>query len=238
MPLFTAIFAAIAVVICFVMWRKQVAVKREAIVRHFVLPRGLFLKLRNHHPDLTEKQCQLVAQGLRQFFYAYLKSGCQFVSMPSQVADDLWHEFILYTKEYQQFCNQAFGCFLHHTPAVVLSADKQNNTGIRRTWRYACKDENINARAPERIPLLFALDSKLKIPNGFRYIANCDGVRRAGVAEGSSQSIHCGGDFSSSSFDGGTSGLDFSNDGGSSDSSSDSGGSDSGGGGCGGGSSD
>eukprot|EP01034_Spumella_vulgaris_P038231 gene38231-47204_t len=72
------------------------------------------------HPQLTTKECQLVAQGLRQFFLAHLKSGRKYVSMPSQVADDLWHEFILYTMNYQQFCQHAFGRFLHHTPAVVL----------------------------------------------------------------------------------------------------------------------
>ncbi len=235
MPVFAVVLVVLAVVVCLILWSKQVDARREAAVRHYVLPRGLFLKLRNHHPDLTEKECQLVAQGLRQFFYAHLKSGCQYVSMPSQVADDLWHEFILYTKEYQQFCNQAFGRFLHHTPAVVLSTNQQNNTGIRRTWRYACMDENINVRSPDRLPLLFALDSKLKIANGFRYAPNCDGVRRL-EAVGSSAGgvvVHCGGDFASTSFDGSTSGLDSSGDSGSSDSSSDGGG-----GGCGGSSSD
>jgi len=38
--------------------------------------------------------------GLRQFFLAHLKSGRRYVSMPSQVADGLWHEFILFTKNY------------------------------------------------------------------------------------------------------------------------------------------
>jgi hypothetical protein len=54
------------------------------------------------------------------------------------VADDLWHEFILYTKNYEQFCRKAFGRFLHHTPAAVLSKGQQGNAGIRRTWFYAC----------------------------------------------------------------------------------------------------
>lgn len=48
--------------------------------------------------------------------------------MPSQVTDDLWHEFILCTRHYDAFCRRAFGGFLHHTPAVVLSRDRQNNS--------------------------------------------------------------------------------------------------------------
>ena len=82
--------------------------------------------------------------GLRQFFLAYLMSGKRYVSMPSQVADDLWHEFILYTRDYDAFCRRAFGVFLHHTPAVVLSEHRKSNEGLRRVWWYCCKYENID----------------------------------------------------------------------------------------------
>ncbi|HVF17642.1 MAG TPA: hypothetical protein VNA21_12045, partial [Steroidobacteraceae bacterium] len=81
----------------------------------------------------------------------------------SQVADDLWHEFILYTRGYEMFCKRAFGRFMHHTPAIAMGASEQNNDGLRRTWRHACWEENINPRSPTRLPLLFALDAKLGV---------------------------------------------------------------------------
>jgi len=116
---------------------------------------------------------------------------------------------------------------MHHTPAVVLGADKQNNTGLRRTWWYACIEENINPRQPTRLPLLFALDAKLKVGDGFIYTPNCEALRDNSSGSGTS---HCGGDFSSSSYDGSTDGF------GDSSSGDGSGGGDSGGdGGCGGG---
>jgi hypothetical protein len=62
---------------------------------------------------------QLVTRALRQFFLAHLHSGRRYVSMSSQVADDLWHEFILCTRNYDAFCRRAFGRFVHHTPAVA-----------------------------------------------------------------------------------------------------------------------
>jgi hypothetical protein len=74
------------------LWQRQLRLRREAYIRNFILPKGLYEKLREHHPNLTMKACQLVSQGLRQFFLAHMKSGRQFVSMPSQVADDLWTE--------------------------------------------------------------------------------------------------------------------------------------------------
>jgi hypothetical protein len=139
--------------------------------------------------------------------------------MPSQVADDLWHEFILYTKAYEDFCKQAFGRFLHHTPAAVLAPGaRSSNEGLRRVWFQCCKQENIDPRNATRLPLLFALDAKFNIPGGYRYAPDCEELRRGGQ-----RSTQCGGDFSNTSFDGGTSGFGDGDGGGD------------GGGGCGGG---
>jgi len=228
---------ALAIVLAaFVLQRRYTALRREDYIRHAELPRGLFDKLRAKHPQLTLKDCQLVAHGLRQFFLAHLKSGRRFVAMPSQVVDDLWHEFILYTRNYEHFCRLAFGRFMHHTPAVVLGSARQQNEGLRRCWWQVCREENINPNAPTRLPLLFALDAKLNIPNGFVYVPDCSGVRRAG-ADGSSSgsTTYCGGHFSDPSIDGGTAGL---GDGGAESAApSDAGGGSDGcgGGGCGGG---
>lgn len=131
--------------------------------------------------------------------------------MPSQVADDLWHEFILSTRHYQLFCDQAFGRFLHHSPAAVLSSKKDTNEGLRRCWVQVCKEELIDPRKPTRLPLLFALDSQLEIPNGFYYAVDCSGLQskdKDGAPDSAGVIIHCGGAFTSSSYDGGTSGFD------------------------------
>lgn len=226
----TAISAALGVALLIVWSRSRTAARAEHI-RSYMFPRGLLDRFGVKRPELTLKERQLVARALRQFFLAHLKSGGKFVSMPSQVADDLWHEFILYTRHYETFCKEAFGSFMHHTPAVVLGADRQNNSGLRRAWWYCCLEENINPKAATRLPLLFSLDEKLNIENGFRYAVDCKGVKRDG-AQGSGGTVHCGGDMSSSSFDGSTDGFgDSSSSFG--DTSSDSAGD--GGGGCGGG---
>lgn len=215
------------------LWTRTRRSQRAEFIRSYTFPLGLFEKLRRKHPQLSLKDCQLVTQGLRQFYLAHLKSGRQFVSMPSQVVDDLWHEFILYTRNYDGFCRKAFGRFLHHTPAVVLGSARQSNTGLRRCWWYACREENIDPRRPTRLPLLFALDAKLGIADGFRYAADCRGLRREGANGGGI--VYCGGDFASSDVDGSTAG--FGDSPASADASSGDGGSDGGGcgGGCGGG---
>jgi hypothetical protein len=76
---------------------------------------------------------------------------------------------------------------------------------LRRCWRLVCLEENINPRKPSRLPLLFALNRKLAIANGFHYAADCGGVLREG--DSGSTGTYCGGDFANSAIDGGTAGL-------------------------------
>ena len=190
-----------------VVWSRWRQLARAEFIRTYTFPPGLMERLAKRRPELAYKDRHLVSRGLRQFFLAYLKGGRRFVSMPSQVVDDLWHEFILYTRHYEAFCKQAFGDLLHHTPAAVLSTDRRNNTGLRRVWWHACKDENIDPAKPSRLPLLFALDAKLGIADGFHYTPDCAALRKNQHNDGGSVGAYCGGDFSDSSFDGSTDGF-------------------------------
>ncbi len=195
----------ISIILMVILWSRQQALARVEFIRSYMFPTGLLEKLSLQYPELEAKDRQLVARALRHFFIAHSKSGRKFVSMPSQVVDGLWHEFILYTRQYDRFCQKAFGRFLHHMPAVVLGQDRQNNAGLRRVWWYACLEENINPKKATRLPLLFAIDAKLKISNGFHYVIDCKGIKPE--SEDSCRSVYCGGDITSTDFDGGIDGF-------------------------------
>jgi hypothetical protein len=209
---------------------------RRQFIRDAEFPRFLAAKVLEAHPGLQPRDAELVLRGLRQFFMAYLRSGRQFVGMPSKVVDSAWHAYILHTQGYALWCERAFGHMLHHTPAEAMGSNARRNNGLRRTWYWACKEESINPRKPARLPLLFALDSKFGIEGGYRYTPDCHAVGAQSDAGG-----YCGTDFGGNSSDGGGcgggdfGGSDSSSD--SSSSSSDGGSSDGGGcgGGCGGG---
>jgi hypothetical protein len=214
---------------------------RRQFIREARMPPFLIGKLRAAHPGLSVRDAELVLRGLRQFFMAHLRSGRKFVAMPSKVVDTAWHEFILHTQGYQNWCKAAFGGMLHHSPAEVLGKDPKRNDGLRRTWYWACKEESIDPRKPSRLPLLFALDVKFGIPGGFDYVPDCKAIDRQ-----SGSDAYCGTSFGDSSSDGGGAG-DAGGFGGSESSSSgdgggggDSSGGDGGGcgGGCGGGGGD
>ncbi|CAN5695955.1 hypothetical protein BH10PSE18_BH10PSE18_42170 [soil metagenome] len=210
---------------------------RRQFVREARLPPFLLDKLRDIYPQLQPRDTELVVRGLRQFFMAHLRSRRQFVGMPSKVVDAAWHEFILHTQAYQQWCRYAFGGMLHHTPAEVLGRSAKRNDGLRRAWYWACKEESIDPRQPSRLPLLFALDAKFAIVGGFGYVPDCGGIDRA-----ASSGTHCGTSFSdtpSDSSPGDSNGFGGSESGSGESSATDSGSSDGGsgcgGGGCGGG---
>ena len=142
-------------------------------IKTYVFHTSIRDKLLKKHPQLTPDQLHLVFRALRDYFYMCNQAKRRMVAMPSQVVDDAWHEFILFTRAYKLFCSKSLGRFLHHTPTEAMSSPTIAQEGIKRAWRLACAKENINPRTPEKLPLIFEIDSRLNITNGFRYSLNC-----------------------------------------------------------------
>lgn len=188
------------------LWGVWLRWQRERVVREAPLPQRLQRKLREAYPHLGAKDTALVERGLRQYFWACLRSQRRHVAMPSQAVDAMWHEFILHTQAYRDWCALALGRFLHHTPAEALGPRAHSNDGLRRAWYWACRDEAIDPRTPTRLPLLFALDAKLAIPHGFVYQPDCGRHGHPDHASGSA-TAHCGTHFSDSAYSGDADGF-------------------------------
>jgi hypothetical protein len=142
-------------------------------IERYHFHKGIRQKLSQKHPQLTEQQLDLVFQGLRDYFRICHQAKNRMVSMPSQVIDDAWHEFILSTRIYEKFCAKAMGGFLHHTPTEAMPTPTLAKIGIKRCWRLACALEQINPKKPVQLPLIFAMDGLLNIDNGFIYQLDC-----------------------------------------------------------------
>lgn len=173
---------------------------REHHIRSYIFPSGVLEAVSRSYLRLEPKDVQLAARALRQFFLVHQRAGGQLVAMPSEVADALWHAFILDTRAYRTFCQGAFGGYLHHIPegSVMRAADK-DRMATWRTWRLACLEENIHPLQATRLPLLFALDAKLNIPGAvvydptrFRKPESADG-RGGGGCGGAGSGDGCGG---------------------------------------------
>jgi hypothetical protein len=66
--------------------------------------------------DMPTQKRQLLIKEMLKFLFLRSTYNKGFVPLTGE-ADEVWHEFILYTKEYEKFC-QALpgGFFIHHTP--------------------------------------------------------------------------------------------------------------------------
>lgn len=156
----------------FLLFKIRQKQQRRFIKRYRFHP-ALKKKLKQRYPHLNDHQVGLVFDGLRDYFLFCHQAGRKMVAMPSQVVDVAWHEFILFTRAYASFSRRAIGRFLHHTPTEAMRSQTLAQEGIKRAWRLACANEQINPAAPSHLPLLFALDGKLAIQDGFVYAPDC-----------------------------------------------------------------
>lgn len=188
------IVIAILLLIATVLWRHWSRQRRATYIDAFPYQRMLDQRLAARRPELSETQRSEVFAALLDYFAICNKAGRRMVAMPSQAADDAWHEFILFTRQYDKYCRKAFGRFLHHTPAEAMSSPTQASQGLRRAWRLACRREGIDPQKPERLPRLFALDARLGIAGGFVYHLDCMAAHQGGDASGYCAShMGCGG---------------------------------------------
>lgn len=146
---------------------------RLSYIGSYQFPSRVTKRLKESYPHLRDQDVDSVLDALRDYFHICSLAKRRMVAMPSQAVDLAWHEFILFTRNYDLFCRRAIGRFLHHTPTEAMSSPTLAQEGIRRAWRLACAKDHIDPKRPTHLPLLFAIDGLLKIDDGFIYTLNC-----------------------------------------------------------------
>ncbi|MGZ9030524.1 MAG: glycine-rich domain-containing protein [Burkholderiaceae bacterium] len=192
-PIVIFVAAAVAGVVMLAVAGTRRRQARERFIDDFRFPPGVRQRVLKRYPHLTDDQLDLVFHALRDYFHLCRKARRRLLAMPSQVVDVAWHEFILFTRNYQAFCSRSLGRFLHHTPTEAMADRTIATEGIKRTWRLACLREGIDPKAATAIPLLFAIDGRLGIEDGFHYVLNCTHMVAAANSNGFCAShIGCG----------------------------------------------
>jgi hypothetical protein len=146
-------------------WAAAHHVSRARRARHidqYVFPPGIRERVQRRYPQLSDSQLDLVINALRDYFQLCREADRRMLAMPSQVVDVAWHEFILFTRNYREFCRKSFGRFLHHTPSEAMSDPTTATDGIKRSWRLACRRAGIDPLAATAVPLLFAIDRRAR----------------------------------------------------------------------------
>jgi hypothetical protein len=197
------ILVSVLLIIGWIIYYSMTKTSRLRYLENYKFHQGIQAKVAKRYPHLSEDQLTLVLDTLRDYFFMTHRAHKMMVSMPSQVVDVAWHEFILFTRLYNDFCRHCFGRYLHHTPTEVMKSQTVAQEGIKKTWRLACTSEKIDPTKPDRLPMIFAIDALLAIPDGFHYSLDCTNPSSPAYGDGycanhigctSSCASGCGGD--------------------------------------------
>ncbi|WP_137791390.1 hypothetical protein [Bacillus sp. E(2018)] len=89
------------------------------------LPREFKEKIKrrylSEHPKATDAYFEVLFYELQRFFI--MCSLLNNVPMFSKKVDDIWHEMLMYTKEYEKFSTELCGEHIHHAPNDVVEPD-------------------------------------------------------------------------------------------------------------------
>jgi hypothetical protein len=147
---------------------------RRLFIETYPFPRVLRFKLEQAYPHLSHEQTTMVLEGLRTWFRMINEHRRANFGMPSVAVDTAWHEFILLTQQYADFCQQAFGRFLHHAP--TNGDQKAKSDGLARTYGLGATAAlgvvglaGIAGATALSGRDLFSLDQQLGIPGGNEY---------------------------------------------------------------------
>ncbi|MEX0672849.1 MAG: hypothetical protein WD175_02200 [Candidatus Paceibacterota bacterium] len=80
-------------------------------------------RIAQHMNISIEEACQLFLD-LQMFLWMAAQSEQPCV--PAPLIDDAWHEFLVYTREYEAFCAEYCGGFMHHQPHLGEDVEEVN----------------------------------------------------------------------------------------------------------------
>ena len=115
----------------------RVHVNREAIMSY---KNDLVVKRYANRFKVSEEYASRLFYAMKQMLW--LSTVHEGVN-PSKEVDDMWHWFILHTKQYIEFCGEFFGHYVHHSPADTADVDAYQATRHAVAERFGALDIEI-----------------------------------------------------------------------------------------------
>jgi hypothetical protein len=106
---------------------------------------GVIRRFAREHPELAA-EAEHVFEDLLRFFWASRRHELDRREAPEREElnfayimdeemrpiDQMWHIFLLYTKDYAEFCQDHFGEFLHHLPDIVDRMEERDTSAFEQ----------------------------------------------------------------------------------------------------------
>lgn len=80
--------------------------------------------------DVTEAEATDIFQETKKFLFVCQADGV-FIPDDLLILDEMWHNFILFTKEYHAFCDRYFNRYFHHLPASKKEKEEQKTRNLQ-----------------------------------------------------------------------------------------------------------
>lgn len=81
-----------------------------------------------HKLNLSPEDAQQLFEDMLRFLWLSAMFGNV---QPTTTIDEAWHLFILFTRDYRNFCEQFFGEFIDHRPHYPNDPPNDGSTGVR-----------------------------------------------------------------------------------------------------------
>lgn len=92
---------------------------KERLSEIMAYQNSLLIRRYSVNEGVDEKIAVRHFQELKKFLVVCsLNTGGQRIT-PSRKLDEVWHTFILFTKDYREFCNRYFGKMIDHKPTLI-----------------------------------------------------------------------------------------------------------------------
>jgi hypothetical protein len=69
--------------------------------------------------NLSKEDAELLFQDTMRFLYLVTVNTPADPLYPPKMVDEGWHHFLMFTQDYQKFCQDFFGRFIHHRPRYI-----------------------------------------------------------------------------------------------------------------------
>jgi hypothetical protein len=100
------------------------------------IDQGMFLALSYEAPFLIEKllkdhivetaeEAEALFREVKRYIVLTRFDRTKIWAMHSLRIDEIWHQFILFTKEYGEFCQRFFGNYVHHAPSNAPKSEEE-----------------------------------------------------------------------------------------------------------------
>src|SRR3989338_3129674 len=95
-----------------------------------LLPEQVSARYADKHPELSRTEVQ--ARHCEMVRFLFVAATHEGYLTPSPVVDEVWHNFVLFTKLYAPWCNEhLLGVIVHHDPCIGLRSTEEAASSLQ-----------------------------------------------------------------------------------------------------------